>query len=133
MSNDGITDELLNFFESLAKIGDLAIEALKEQIDIETDNAEKNLQATTPVNTGGLQGSLTRTLLNEYGKYGHVLKYDGNDPNGVPYEKIANILNKGTSTVKPQKFITKTIRNLKGLDDRAAERFEKLKNNQRNS
>jgi uncharacterized protein YoaH (UPF0181 family) len=52
------------------------------------------------------------------------LEYEGNAPDGTPYAKIANVLNGGTSTVKPRRFVTKAIRKLKGLDDRAAKRFE---------
>lgn len=42
--------------------------------------------------------------------------------------EIANILNHGTSTIKPRRFITKAVRELGGLDDRATKKFEeKLK------
>lgn len=129
MSNDGITDAFQDFFESLSEVGDLAIESLKEQIDIETDRSERELKDKTPVGeTGGLAKSLTKKTLNKQGQYGYVLEYAGENKDGVPYEKIANILNNGSSTIKPKRFIAKTVRQLKGLDDRAAKRFEeKLK------
>jgi hypothetical protein len=44
------------------------------------------------------------------------------------HEKTVNILNCGTSTIKPRRFATKAIKALKGLDDRAAvRRVEKAK------
>jgi len=56
--------------------------------------------------------------------YGYLVSFAGEDKDGTPYEKIANILNYGTSTIKPLRFIDKAIRNLKGLDERAMVRYE---------
>ena len=56
------------------------------------------------------------------------MEYEGNDENGEPYAKIANILNSGSSTIRPRKFITKAVKKLKGMDARAVKRFgEKVK------
>jgi hypothetical protein len=33
--NDGLTERLSEFFGQLGKVGDIAVESLKEQIDIE--------------------------------------------------------------------------------------------------
>lgn len=61
-------------------------------------------------------------------RYGYRLEYEGNAPDGTPYAKIANVLNNGSSTIKPKRFMTKAVKKLKGLDDRAAKRFkEKIK------
>lgn len=127
--NDGLTKALGAFFEEIGAVGNIAIESLKEQIDIETDNVEKDLQENTPQGeTGGLKASLKKTKIEKGGHYGYHLEYEGNAPNGTPYAKIARILNNGTSKTKPRRFITKAVRKLKGLDDRAAKRFEdKLK------
>jgi hypothetical protein len=54
------------------------------------------------------------------------LEYEGNAPDGTPYAKIANVLNSGTSKINPKRFITKAVRKLKGLDDRAAKRWEEM-------
>jgi hypothetical protein len=126
---DGVTKQLEEYFESLGRLGDLAVEAVKEQIDIETERTEAELRQNTPKKTGGLAASLTRTNINTPKRYGHRLEYAGADENGVPYEKVANILNYGTSTIAPRRFVTRTVKKLKGLDDRAAARFEdKTKN-----
>jgi HK97 gp10 family phage protein len=123
-----LTEQLSEFFGQLTTVGDKAVEAIKEQIDIETDGVEKELQANTPTDTGGLKASLVRSNITKGSRYGYRLEYEGNDPNGTPYAKVANILNNGTSTIKPKRFLTKAIRKLNGLDDRAAKRFEeKLK------
>lgn len=123
--NDGLTEALGNFFADLNKVGDLAIESLKEQIDEETDGVERELQDNTPEATGGLKASLKRTKLQGGKRYGYRLEYEGNAPDGTPYAKIANILNSGTSNIEPKRFIVKAVKKLKGLDDRAALRFEK--------
>ncbi len=124
--NDGLTEALGNYFNNIGKVGEIVIESLKEQIDLETDGVECELQDNTPEATGGLKSSLKRTKLPGGKRYGYRLEYEGNAPDGTPYAKIANILNSGSSTIKPRRFITKAIRKLKGLDDRAAWRFEML-------
>jgi len=126
--NDGLTEALGDYFEELGRVGDKAIESLKEQIDIEADGVERELESNTPEATGGLRASLKRSTLSGGGRYGYRLEYEGNAPDGTPYAKIANIQNSGTSNMKPRRFITRAVRKLKGLDDRAAKRFEeKLK------
>jgi|CZCB01.1.fsa_nt_gi HK97 gp10 family phage protein len=127
--NDGLTESLGKYFTELGKVGDLAIESIKEQIDIEAEAVEKSLRDNTPHKTGGLKESLRKTKIDSRNnRYGYRLEYEGNDPDGTPYAKIANILNSGTSKIKPRRFITKAVRKLRGLDDRAANRFEgKLK------
>jgi len=128
--NDGLTQALGDYFEELGKVGDKAVEALKEQIDIEADGVERDLIDNTPQGeTGGLKASLRKSKITKGNRYGHRLEYEGDAPDGTPYAKVANILNNGTSTIKPRRFITRAIKKLKGLDDRAAKRFEeKYKN-----
>lgn len=121
---DGITKQLSEFFERIEEFGDAAIIAVKEQIDLEVSAVEDYLKENTPKKTGGLAASLSKGKINTEKKYGYKMEYAGNAPDGTPYAKIANILNSGTSTVKPKKFITKAVHKLKGLDERAAKRFE---------
>lgn len=122
--NDGFTEFLGEYFDNIGKVGEIAVQSLKEQIDIETDNVETELRNNTPKATGGLKASLKRTKIQGGKRYGYRLEYQGNAPDGTPYAKIANILNSGTSTIKPKRFIKKAVKKLKGLDDRAAKRFE---------
>jgi hypothetical protein len=123
--NDGLTEALGEYITEIVKVGDLAIESIKEQIDIETDIVEKSLIDNTPEKTGGLKGSLRKTKIDSRNnRYGYRLEYEGNAPDGTPYAKIANILNSGSSTIKPKRFLTKAVKKLKGLDERAAKRFE---------
>jgi hypothetical protein len=123
---DGVTKELAEYFEKLERLGDMAVEAVKEQIDIEADRAETEIRDGTPTDTGGLARSLIRTKIDNGKKYGYRLEYDGNNDKGEPYEKIANILNSGSSTIAPRRFITKAVKKLKGMDDRAAQRFDQM-------
>jgi HK97 gp10 family phage protein len=121
---DGVTKQLADYFEKLETLGDLAVEAIKEQIDLEAAAVETALRENTPTDTGGLAASLTRTDIDTPKHYGKRLEYEGENAERVSYEKIANILNYGTSTIKPRRFVGKAIKRLKGLDDRAAQRFE---------
>ena len=120
--------QLAEYFERLEKVGAIAVECLKEQIDIEAESVEQEIRENTPEDTGGLKASFTKTKIQDSNRYGYRLEYEGNNSKGVPYAKIANILNSGTSTIKPKRFIRKAVKKLKGLDDRAAKRFvEKIK------
>lgn len=122
---DGVSKELAEYFEKLEKLGDLAVESIKEQLDIESDRAEQEIRDGTPKGkTGGLAGSLKKAKIDTLKKYGYTLEYEGENTQGVHYAKIANILNSGSSTIKPKRFITKVVKKLKGLDDRAVQRFE---------
>jgi HK97 gp10 family phage protein len=126
--NDGLTQILGDYFDELKTVGDKAVKAIKQQIDEETDTVERELQTNTPVKTGGLKASLKRTKINTKTRYGYRLEYEGNAPDGTPYAKIANVLNNGSSTIKAKRFMTRAVKKLKGLDDRAAKRFkEKIK------
>jgi len=121
---DGITKQLSEFFERIEEFGDAAIIAVKEQIDLEVSAVEDYLKENTPKKTGGLAASLSKGKIDTEKRYGYKMEYEGNAPDGTPYAKIANILNSGTSSIKPKKFITRAVHKLKGLDERAAKRFE---------
>ena len=126
--NNGLTQSLGVYFDELKTVGDNAVEAIKQQIDEETDAVESELQNNTPIKTGGLKLSLKRTKINSKMRYGYRLEYEGDAPDGTPYAKIANVLNNGSSTIKAKRFMTKAVKKLKGLDDRAAKRLiDKLK------
>ena len=131
--NDGVSKQLADYFENISKFGDLAIEAIKEQVDIEVRTVLDSLERSTPQGqTKGLIMSLKNAQITaRHEWYGYSVSFDGEDKHGTPYQKIANILNYGTSTIKPLRFIDKAIKNLKGLDDRAKVRFEsKIKNSE---
>ena len=122
---DGVTKELVEYFEKLERLGDMAVEAIKEQVDEECDRVEREIGSGTPEGaTGGLARSLKRAKIDDGKRYGYRLEYEGENEHGIPYAKIANILNHGTSTIAPRRFITRAVRKLKGLDSRAAQRFE---------
>ena len=121
--SDDLTKELSVYFDELGKVGDKAIAAIKEQIDADAAIVETDLRTNTPERTGGLRTSLVKIKIDNDKRYGYRLEYAGDDPNGVPYARIANILDCGTSKIKPRRFIVSAVRKLKGLDDRAAKRW----------
>jgi len=122
--------ELTEYLESLSSIGDMSKAAVREQVDIEAEKVRDILARTAPRDTGGLARSLRKVEITTRAKwYGWRIEFEGDDPNGVPYQKIANVLNFGSSTIQGTRFISKAIRKLKGMDARIVERFEnKTKN-----
>lgn len=124
--NDGISKELNDYFESIQNFGEQAVAALQEQIDIEADEFRQVLEQTSPKGaTLGLLNSLRKTkLVARRNWYGYSVEFEGSNRKGEPYQKIANILNYGTSNIKGTRFISRAIRKLKGMDDRIAQRFK---------
>ncbi len=124
--NDGINKEMSEYFNSLTEKTEQAVEAIKEQIDIEAEEFRKQLEQTAPKGaTLGLLNSLRKTKLVVRRKwYGYSVEFEGYNKKGEPYQKIANILNYGTSTIQGTRFISRAIRKLKGLDERIENRFK---------
>jgi len=123
--NDGVTKELNDYLESIGNMVGKSKEAIKQQVDIEAEALQSQLLKTTPKRFGNLVRSLTKVeVTNRHNWYGWRLEFVGNDKAGTPYQKIANILNFGSSTIKGTRFISKAIRMLRGMDDRIAKRFE---------
>ena len=124
--NDGVSKELEEYFNNIGTFGEKAIEAVKEQIDIEVNKLVLQLESTTPRGaTLGLLNSLSNSKITaKRNWYGYSVEFVGQDRKGVPYQKIANILNYGTSFIKGTRFITKAIHNLKNMDERIYERFQ---------
>lgn len=124
--NDGVSKQLADYFDQLSDYGDMAIEAVKEQIDIEVEKLIRELEITTPRGkTLGLLNSLRHSrIVAKRNWYGYSVEFEGQNRKGVPYQKIANILNYGTSYIRGTRFITKAIHNLKDMDDRIYQRFQ---------
>lgn len=125
--NDGVSKQLAEYFEKLGSYGEFAIEAIKEQIDIEVEKLVNQLEQTTPRGaTLGLLNSLRQSkIVAKQNWYGYSVEFVGENRKGVPYQKIANILNYGTSTIKGTRFINKAIHNLRDMDARIYERFQR--------
>ena len=125
--NDGVSKQLSEYFEEISEYGDYAIEAIKEQIDLEVDKLVNVLEQTTPRGaTLGLLNSIRQSkIVAKPNWYGYSVEFTGENRKGVPYQKIANILNYGTSTIKGTRFINKAIHNLKDMDERIYERFQR--------
>ena len=124
--NDGINKEMSEYFNSITEKTEQAVEAIKEQIDIEAEEFRKQLEQTAPKGaTLGLLNSLRKTKLVVRRKwYGYSVEFEGYNKKGEPYQKIANILNYGTSTIQGTRFISRAIRKLKGMDERIENRFK---------
>ena len=127
--NDGISELINEELTKLEGLGDIAISASRSVIDEEADRFQKNIVSDTPTRTGGLARSFTVQKKDIGGWYGYTAEFEGNAPNGTPYQKIANILNYGKSPTEKSGaisgtfFITRAIRKLKGMDDRIEARI----------
>ena len=98
-----------------------------EQVDIEAEVVRAELERNAPRRTGALARSLIKancTVRRNW--YGYRIEFEGENEDGIPFQKIANILNFGSSTIKGTRFITKAIRKLRGMDQRILERYEKM-------
>lgn len=129
--NDGFTEELSAMLQLTEKeVAECSRQALQSVVDEEVKAYENNIRAATPVRTGGLQNSLKVSRdSSKSGWYGYNVEFEGNAPNGEPYQKIANVLNYGkpadehSGAIAGSHFITKAIGRLKGMDDRIEARI----------
>lgn len=133
--NDGITKELSDFINEISKSGDVAIETFKDTIDTAVKSYSNNLSNSVAAihtgGTGGLKNSLTTEPVTDRGSqfYGSRVHFKGENRQGVPYEKIANVLNYGRAAgvsssgrryggIAGSFFISKEVKKLKGLSKR---------------
>lgn len=129
--NDGITKQLSDFLQTYSDIDAVTKQAFESVIDEEAGKFERQIQGSVPVKTGGLKASFkVERNIDRRNWYGYNAEFEGNAPNGEPYQKIANILNYGrpaddnAGAIAGTFFVTKTIRKLKGMDDRIKARIE---------
>ncbi len=147
--NDDATKELDGYLQKISNLGEVAITALKEQIDTEVEEFKNSvLQSILQQHTitGGLAGSFTveQDTRKSESYYGYRFEFKGKSPRGESYEKIANVLNHGRSATGRTKqrraalklghsygaiagtlFVTKAITKLKGMDDRINQAIDK--------
>jgi len=124
---------------------DQVIPIVKEEIDKAAEQVKRDIDngvRAEHYQTGELASSLTISPLASNDKpnakkYGYEIEFKGENAHGVPYAKIANILNYGRDAFEGSKtkkayggiegshFIDEAIRPLKGLTKRISERIEK--------
>jgi hypothetical protein len=130
-----ITELFDEFYNNvLGKVGTVSRESIQEEVDKFSDQFEKDLQNAIPHKNGGLLKSLTKVKVQKDKWYGYDFEFKGNNEHGVPYEKIATVLNYGRpegiskdikyGKIAPRKFMIKAIRKLKKLDPAINDNFE---------
>lgn len=132
---------LEDYLSDIGKLGEAAREAFKQQIDKEAEDFRQfiinELKSISSFNTAGLIENFTKTKIDTGDKYGYAFEFTGNVvQTGAAYAAIANYLNSGTYTkgrgqekirrIEPTYFLTRGVRRLKGLNERAYARFEIL-------
>ena len=127
---DGISKEFQKVFSVLESVPGVAVEAMKEVVDEASETLYAGLENDVPVRTGGLRRSLKKAKASSPDWYGYKIEFEGNAPNGEPYQKIANVLNYGRGASETsggtagEHFIEKNVRKLRGLNDKIEARFE---------
>lgn len=122
--SDGVTKELAEYLESVGQVGGKAKEAIMEVVDEAAEIVRSELTRTAPRDTGGLVASLLKSKCTvRRNWYGYSIEFHGNHPDGTPYQKLANILDRGTSHIQGTRFVRLAISRLRDLDDKIAQRF----------
>ena len=120
--------ELDNLVKYISETSDTvcsaSVEAIKEQVDLESKDFYDNLKRSTPKGTGSLANSLKIMKINSLKEYGYKIEYVGDRQDGTPQELVANALNFGTKRVAGRFFRTRAIRRLKGMDGRIYLRYQ---------
>lgn len=127
---DGISEELTRELQEFeVNLDEVTRQAFTSVIDEEVKAYERNVRDHTPQRTGGLRNSFKVTNISSNKWHGYRAEFEGNAPNGEPYQKIANILNYGkpaddhSGAIAGTHFVSKAIRGLKGMDDRIEARI----------
>ncbi len=127
--NDGISEAISQELQKATDLNVVTKDAFMSVIDEEVKAYERGIKDNTPERTGGLKRSFKITNMYSSKWYGYSAEFEGNAPNGEPYQKIANILNYGkpaddhSGAIAGTHFISKAIRKLKGMDDRIEARI----------
>ena len=125
--------DLENYIEQTTdKVSTAAVEATKEQVDLEAKDYFDFLKRNTPKGkTNQLVDSLTKTKINTQLEYGYKIEYAGDRDDGTPNEKSCKCIKQRNTAHSRAFFRTRAIRRLKGMDGRIYLRYqEKIKKEQ---
>lgn len=135
---DNLAKVIDNYIASLAQIGDLAKEAIVEEVNKAVDEFEATLQKKAEKISKGIANSIQRVPTNEAGKYGFTIRFMGNLPQPkrhykdkrstktiTTYQGLAMLFEYGDKKHKATKFVSSSIRKLKGLDNKILDNYEK--------
>lgn len=124
--NDGITKEIGDFLNGVANALEGVRKIAEGVIDSEAMALKERILERVHSPTGGLRSAfkIERKTDNGPNWHGYTFGFEGNAPNGEPYEKIANIQNYGWKHRAGTQFVSNAIRKLKGMDGRIEARIE---------
>lgn len=121
-------ESLVHYLTSLDKnLGPTVVETVKAVIDEEANRCFNKIKENTPRSDNDehthLVDTIKITAVEEFGRYGWKLDYDGYNEKGVPYSMIARSLNKGSAFGGvATHHIDTAINLLKGMDERIVQR-----------
>lgn len=125
-------DSLKEYFVKLeTNLGPKVLGAVKNTIDTEAKKTAEEIRLRTPV-SGKSHTHLIDTLVlkpvEKFGYYGWKLEHEGYNEYGVPYQMIANALNRGRADMPGLKHIDYAFSLLRGMDNRIIEAVDKAIN-----
>ena len=140
--NDNLTKELDNYLNRVRQLGPKAVEAARKTIDDESKQVYDKIKQSIELkhnDTGGLANSLKLEPdgNNGYGSHKNKVFFDGENEEGIAYQKIANTLNKGRAArvsnsgeeygaITGTHFTDDAISGLRGLTGRINENIDKV-------
>lgn len=134
---DSLCKAFDSYFEMLSGIGSIAEIAIKEEIDKATDEFQTTLRMKASKISKELADSIERVPTNKKESYGFTIRFVGELPQPnrhyksvlskrtiTTYQGLANLLDFGDKKHKATKFVTSTVRKLKGLDSKIIANYE---------
>lgn len=135
---DSLCKEIDSYFDLLSEIGSIAETAIKEEIDKAADEFENTLRNKASKISKTLADSIERVPTDKKESYGFTICFVGELPQSkkhyksvlstrtiTTYQGLANLLNFGDKNHKATKFVTSTVRKLKGLDKKIVANYER--------
>lgn len=118
MPTERLTIDLQNYFDNvLGDVGEVAKQAITEEVAIFSNNFFQEVKQNTPVDTNNLRDSLKITNISSDRNIGFNIEFVGNHrKNNQSNAKIANVINFGTPNRTGTRFVSRAIRKLKRLN-----------------
>lgn len=125
------------YFDLLSGIGSIVENAVKEEVDKAAYEFESTLRSKAAKISQGIASSIERVPTNKKGSYGYTIRFVGDLPKSkrhykaelssktiTTYQGLAMLFDFGDKKHKSTKFVTSTVRKLKGLDNKIIANYE---------
>lgn len=138
---DELCKSIDDYLGHLSELGSIAEAAVIEELDKAVNVFESTLRNKAAKISKGLANSIQRVPTDKKGRYGFTIRFVGELPKPkrhykavlssktiTTYQGLASLFDHGDKKHKATKFVTSTVRKLKGLDNKIITNYElKLK------